>query len=50
MSKTKRDSIIKMTSKFLFMPFYVLTNFLILQYQQVSSTLTNTSAAPISYY
>ena len=39
-----------MTSKFLFMPFYVLTNFLILQYQQVSSTLTNTSAAPISYY
>lgn len=49
MSRTKRDSIIKMASKFRFIPFDILTNFLILQYQ-VWFARTSTSAVPISYY
>lgn len=48
MSNTKRDSITKMTRKFLFIPFDMLTNFLILQHQQVWLTLTHHCA--ISYY
>ena len=49
MSRTKRDSIIKLASKFRFIPFDILTNFLILQYQ-VWFARTSTSAVPLSYY